>query len=198
MIIECNYCEAKVDAKILAQHEEVDPQDEFRYKISFVECPACKRSLIGCQEFVQISSEKWEWDDATRVWPDPKKYLDWSIPGPVQAAIEEANLCYKSKAYNACAVMCGRALECICSEYKTKEKALHGGLKELLKKGIIDKKIFEWSDALRLHRNIGAHATEEKISREDSRDLLDFTNAICDYVFVLSKKFDAFMKRRKK
>lgn len=72
-----------------------------------------------------------------------------------------------------------------------------GGLKELLEKEIIDKKIFQWSEALRLHRNIGAYASEEKISAEDSRDLLDFTGAICDYVFVLSKKFDSFMKRKK-
>lgn len=44
--------------------------------------------------------------------------------------------------------------------------------------------------------NIGAHATGEKVSQQDARDLLDFTNAICDYIFVLTEKFQAFMKRR--
>lgn len=52
--------------------------------------------------------------------------------------------------------------------------------------------------ALREHGNIGAHPSEEKISKEDARDLLDFATAICDYIFVLTKKFDNFMERKRK
>lgn len=198
MIIECSYCESQVDAKVLAQHEEDDPEEWAHYRISLLECPVCKNTLVGCQEYIQVGPEKWEWDRAARVWPSPKQHLDLRIPDGVRAALEEANICFKSKAYNACVVMCGKALEYICLEYKTKEKVLQGGLKELLEKGIIDQRIFQWSEALRLHRNIGAHAGEQKISREDCRDLLDFTNAICDYVFVLTGKFEDFMKRRTK
>ena len=36
-----------------------------------------------------------------------------------------------------------------------------------------------------------------RISKEDAKGLLDFTNAICDYVFVLTKKFEMFMQRKK-
>ena len=197
MIIECNYCESQVDGKILAQHEEEDPEDSFRYRVSLVECPVCRNALVGLEKLFQTGQEEWLWDKAIRVWPKPKKHLDFSIPEKVRASLEEANLCFKSKAYNACVVMCGKTLECICLEYKTKEKMLHEGLRELLEKGIIDQKIFEWSEALRLHRNIGAHAGDSKISKEDGKDLLDFTNSICDYVFVLRKKFDDFMKRKK-
>ena len=197
MIIECSYCESQVDGKILAQHEKQDPEDSFWYRVSLVECPVCRNALVGLEEAAHRDEELgcW-WSDVTRVWPKPKKHLDFSIPEKVRASLEEANVCFKSKAYNASAVMCGKTLECICFEYKTKEKLLHGGLKELLDNGIIDQKIFEWSEALRLHRNIGAHAGESKISKEDSKDLLDFTNAICEYVFVLQKKFDNFMKRK--
>ena len=92
--------------------------------------------------------------------------------------------------------MCGRALESICSEHNTKNKFLAGGLKELLDNQIIDKRIYEWGEALREHRNIGAHATGGKISKKDAKDLLDFANAICDYVFVLTNKFKDFMKRK--
>ena len=48
------------------------------------------------------------------------------------------------------------------------------------------------------HINIGAHATEDKISKEDAKDLLDFAQAICDYVFVLNAKFNRFMERKDK
>ena len=41
-----------------------------------------------------------------------------------------------------------------------------------------------------------AHATEDKISKEDAKDLLDFAQAICVYVFVLNAKFNRFMERK--
>lgn len=92
--------------------------------------------------------------------------------------------------------MCGRVLEGICSEYNTKKGFLAGGLGELLDKEILDNKIYEWGMALRKLRNIGAHATKETISEEDAGDVLDFANAICDYVFVLNEKFKKLMERK--
>ena len=53
-------------------------------------------------------------------------------------------------------------------------------------------------EALRNRRNIGAHASDENISREDASDILDFTIAICEYVYVLTQKYDEFKKREKK
>ncbi len=81
--------------------------------------------------------------------------------------------------------MCGRTIEGVCNHHSTKNKTLAGGLKELRENGIIDERLFEWGDELRKHRNIGAHATSEKISKEDAKDLLDFSSAICEYVFTL-------------
>ncbi|MFA5089804.1 MAG: DUF4145 domain-containing protein [Candidatus Omnitrophota bacterium] len=199
MIIECCYCESKVDAEVLASHEENGPEEWLwlQAKISLLKCPVCNFALVASQDLIRTESNQYEYDVATRVWPKPRKSLDSSIPQTVKKALEEANLCYKAKAYDACAVMCGKALESICFEYKIKETALIGGLKKLLKNGVIDKKIYEWSEALRLHRNIGAHAGENAITQVDSLDLLEFTSAICDYVFVLTKKFENFKKRKK-
>ena len=137
------------------------------------------------------------WGYPYRLWPEPQKHY-WNLPPRVRGSLEEADLCLNAKAYDACAVMCGRAVEAICSHYEVKAKTLQKGLKELLEKGVIDKKIHDWSEALRIHRNIGAHPNEEKISEEEAKDLFDFTNAICDYVFVLTKKFEEFMKRKDK
>ncbi|NGM83391.1 DUF4145 domain-containing protein [Paenibacillus sp. 7124] len=92
--------------------------------------------------------------------------------------------------------MCGRVIESICKDHNTKSGNLLNGLKILLEKQIIDKKIYDWADALRLHRNIGAHANEEVIIKEDARDLLDFSFAICNYVYILTLKFKSFMARK--
>ena len=195
MIVECSYCQARIDAQVIAEH--VDPFDEFtglRYRVTLLSCPTCKNSLVAGQ-YEKVGGQ--EWDSPTRVWPSPDRHFSWFIPPIVRSSLEEANKCYKAIAYSACAVMCGRALEGICRHYKTKSNYLGGGLKELLEQGVIDGRLFKWSEALQASRNIGAHATGEVVSQDDAGDVLDFANAICEYVFVLSAKFDEFMKRKK-
>jgi Domain of unknown function (DUF4145) len=93
-------------------------------------------------------------------------------------------------------MMCGRALEGVCVHFETRNRTLARGLEELLEKGIIDARLALWGEQLRKHRNLAAHATEEKTSREDATDLLDFVDAICEYVFVLTPKFRSFMARK--
>jgi hypothetical protein len=107
-------------------------------------------------------------------------------------------ICYKARAYSACAVMCGRSIEGVCKHHDPKTKTLANGLKKLREDGTIDDRIFGWGEALRENRNLGAHATTEKATKDDARDLLDFSVAICEYVFVLNKKFERFQKRRAK
>ena len=36
----------------------------------------------------------------------------------------------------------------------------------------------------------------EKVSKQDAEDVLDFVHAICEYVFVLTERFNTFMGRR--
>lgn len=196
MIIECPYCESKVDGKVIGEHESHPAEAPFPFKALLLECLVCKNPLFGCQELYQTGPDRYEWDDVIRLWPKPDEHVDWSIPDIVRDSLEEAHKCYKARAFSACAVMCGRALEGICNEYDTKSKRLVDGLKELLDRRIIDERLFQWGEELRKHRNISAHATGEKIPREDAQDLLDFVNAICGYVFVLSVKFEKFMQRK--
>ncbi|MGA3028021.1 MAG: DUF4145 domain-containing protein [Bryobacteraceae bacterium] len=122
--------------------------------------------------------------------------LSLAIPEQIRRSLFEAHTCLKSKAYIASVVMSGRALESICHHFETKSMYLNGGLKELLQSGIIDTRLFEWSEELRKHRNIAAHASSEEISGDDASDLFDFVVAICEYVFVLATKFHKFMQRK--
>lgn len=73
---------------------------------------------------------------------------------------------------------------------------LGGGLKELRDKGVIDSRLYQWSEELRDQRNNAAHATDTEISAQDANDVMTFTYAIIDYVFLLAQKFDQFQKRK--
>lgn len=194
IIIECPSCKTKVTGKILGKHQEMRYEPPFR--VVLLECPICKDAILAHQNLSLIEND-FEWSNTIRLWPDPEKHIARNIPALVRNSLKEAEKCYDCGAYNACAVMCGKVLESICSVQGIKNKILAGGLKELLDKQVIDKRIYEWGETLRKHRNIGAHVTEESISKKDAEDLLDFVNAICDYIFVLTDKFTKFMKRKK-
>jgi hypothetical protein len=196
--VDCSNCSMKVNAKIISQHTENQSSDwEFMANYLFLECPACKNVLLA-RRFLEYDNaiNNFDWTLPLRVWPEEEKSLSSTLPILVKKSLEEAMKCYKAKAYWACAVMCRRTLESICSENGIKKKTLDIGLKELLDRKIIDLKIFKWSQELRTHGNIGAHAIDKQISVSEAKDLLDFSSAICDYVFVLNEKFENFMKRK--
>ncbi len=200
LILECPYCKANVQARVLASHESYNPdEDPTPFKATLLECTACKNTLFAGQyEDYDPESENSYYGTPSRLWPSPKRALSWEIPSLVRVSLDEADRCLKAGAFIASAAMSGRALEGICRHFNTKSQYLGGGLKELLDKEIIDKRLFEWSQELQEHRNIAAHATEVRINSQDAESLLEFVVAICDYVFVLSAKFNQFMERKKK
>ena len=129
------------------------------------------------------------------MWPEPEKHLDHSIPHAVHSSLREAEACFRVKSFGACAVMCGRAIEAICVAH-TSKKTLHEGLQALRDSGVIDGRLFDWDDSLRQERNIGAHPTGEDVTTDDARDVLEFATAICEYVYVLSDRYERYQKRK--
>ena len=187
-----------MSAIVLAEKDYPPTDDYDPFTIYFLECPVCHRTMVGHSEPIQVGPNDWDSSQPDRLWPKPKRFLDWNIPLAVRRSIEEAQKCFKAQAYSACAVMCGRSLEALCKQHGAANWQLARGLKELKEKGIIDGRLFEWGESLRDRRNIGAHATDEDISQEDASDVLDFTIAICEYVYVLAAKYNAFKEREKK
>ena len=198
MIIECPHCESKVDGKATGQIEYRDDDYPFPTKAVLVECPVCRSPLLGESEYIQVGLDEYQWTDLFRVWPKQDSHIDWEIPEIARNSLIEAKICFKAKAFSACAVMCGRAIEGVCKHHNAKTRSLAAGLKDLKDNNIIDSRIFEWGEALRAARNLGAHASEEKVSKDDAKDLLDFCTAICEYVFVLNAKFERFKARQNK
>ncbi len=197
MIIECPYCESKVDGEVKGEHQSYDPsEDPFPFKAVLVRCPACDNALLGGTELIQTGPTHYQWSPLNRLWPKQESHIDWEIPDIVRMSQIEARKCYKARAFSASVVMSGRTLEGLCKHHSTKSTTLAKGLAELKDKGIIDDRLFEWGEELRKHRNIGAHASDVNISKEDAGDLLDFADAICEYVFVLNAKFNRFMARQ--
>ena len=195
MLVECHNCDALVHAKIVAEHEREDHFHRYPYlKVSIVTCPKCGDIIVAGQVSEDLSEEGYS--DAIRFWPDPYYFLPRALPSVIRDSVHEAERCFKAKAYTATAVMCGRALEGICRHFNTKSKYIGKGIEELRDNKIIDSRLYEWSLELKKLRNIGAHAGEETIERQDAEDIITFVRSIVEYVFMLSWRFDNFKARK--
>lgn len=95
----------------------------------------------------------------------------------------------------AFAVMVRRALEYMCLDQKAAGKSLHKQLEDLAKRKIIPDTLAEMSDSLRLLGNLGAHASNFKIGREDTAIIDDFFMALLEYVYIAPEKIKSFKEK---
>jgi len=93
--------------------------------------------------------------------------------------------------------MCRKALELLCAAHGVQAGSLARSVQQLRDQGVIDGRLYEWADALRIAGNEAAHEPGAGMSGEDARDLLEFTRAIVEYVIVVRDRFERYKQRRK-
>lgn len=195
ILIDCPHCGERVQASLAQPWIN----HEYTYRIGIAQCHKCHNPLVAHQDFLgpvgPLGRE--EYSEAQRLWPSPEVVLSLDIPEMIRVSLTEARKCLSCGAYTASVAMTGRGIEGMCHHFKTKKSMMFEGLKELLYREVIDKRLYQWADELRLHRNLAAHASGAGFSRQDAEDNFEFAVAICDYVFVLNRKFEQFTKRTK-
>ena len=192
IVIDCPSCAVRVNASVKGSvHDE-----ESDHAVVFAKCPSCNQPLLGLTQLFQTGTTDWQYDHAERLWPAPAAIdVSPTIPALARRDIKDAQKCISHGIYSAAVVLCGRALEHLVKE-RASGKTLSDGLADLKAKGVIDERLSQWASALRKERNIGAHASEIEVSKENAQDVLDFTIAIFEYVYTLSEKYAEFMARK--
>ncbi len=94
--------------------------------------------------------------------------------------------------------MCRKCLEAVCKSFNAQGRDLSKRLIKLSEDGHIDSRLLNWAHEIRLVGNEAAHDIEAPVTKEDARDILDFTEAILIYLFSLTKRFDSLRARRNK
>ena len=191
MLVECTACEAYVDGELIADYVDVEEPSGTAGKYSFLKCPRCGRPFI----MLQIDDGP-GWDEPSRIYPPIEMGVSLAIPSSLRSAYDEARSCFRAKAYTATAIMCRKTLEGIADENKITSRNLSSALKEMKEKGIIENRLYEWADALRISGNEAAHGVNSKISSQDAKDILEFTHALLEYVFTFQEKFEQFKNRQ--
>jgi hypothetical protein len=124
--------------------------------------------------------------------------LDTTCPALVRESYDEAVRSEGARAYMAAAVMVRRCLEAVCKEYDATCKTVFSGLQDMLENGVISEELMSWSTELRVIGNKGAHATPEKITRQEAKEAIDFLQAILEILYDLRPKFKQIQERKVK
>lgn len=161
---------------------------------TLVQCDRCHEPTLQVREDFGGGFAE---DDPGTVYPTPQR-LSRSVPTGLRQEWEEAQTCFRAKAYAACVVMVRRTLEGTCADQGVKGKGLARSLKKLAADGLVDETLATWADALRIVGNKGAHYTGEAVAREDAEDALAFAEALLDHIYVLRQRFAKFQARIEK
>lgn len=192
MLTECKICKATVDAKVHAHYDGYDEEMLVPERYSFAECPRCHSPFILFQNY-------WgdQWDSPGRLYPPSDDLVGWTIPTPIRNAFTEAVRCINAKIFTASMIMCRKTLEGVCDDHQAAGKTLKDRLESLKNKGVIEGRLFEWADELRLVGNRATHNVDVEVTPQDAADAVEFARALLEYTYTFRHRFDEFKNRRK-
>ena len=182
------HCNTMVDRGSAGVYHAAEDEPPERFVLA--RCTNCRKPLL-----VNETDYGYGFDDAVPVYPAPRQ-LSAAVPRQIRSAFDEARRCLQAKCFIATALMCRRTIEAVTRHHAPSTKGLAAGLKKLREDAVIDRKLFEWAEALREDGNLAAHDPTAAVDPRDAADLVDFTEAILDYVFVLHERFERFKLRK--
>ncbi len=198
---ECPHCENFTLMEILWDdtHETYDDlhfeYDEGTISLSLMKCRVCLEITLKETLKYEDRFEMLHFEEKT-YYPTPK-VISKNIPGAIVKEYE-TSLRVKRIDPNMCAVAVGRTLEAICNYEKATGKNLAQKLDYLDKKGRIPSTLVKMATELRELRNLGAHNENDEVTEEDIPFILEFLEAILEYLYVAPAKIEALQKRRKR
>jgi hypothetical protein len=199
MLIECDFCNATVEAQLIAdytQHMEWDWTQSLKF--SLCRCSQCSSPLLVKQEYEMTHEYDLEWGKPEKIYPNNLFHINPIIPEQLQKALLECIQCFRGHAYTATTIMCRRTIEGFCLLKGIREKSLDKSIQKLKENGVINDQLFEWANQLRLAGNEAAHNIKSEFTDIDAKDVLDFTIAILDFTYSFKDKFDKFKARLSK
>jgi hypothetical protein len=202
-ILECRKYKASVIANSVAEYEvTVDEADDVSVQYALFRCAQCASPFLACRDGEPAQDDR---DGSYYTAYGPWRQLHPSAPGLAQGVPEniakgyrEAAACFGVGSYTSAAIMCRRTIEAICVDKGATKSTLARKLEELREREIIAPQLLDWAHQLRDVGNDAAHKVDEFIEADDAQDVIEFTRAIIEYVYVFTDAFERFKGRRVK
>lgn len=205
----CPDCNIMVSAKIvcsgfgsyrsdaLGSVDEVDAEYHGEH-YSVAICPRCAGPFLARKSIYGVPGDFETFTDEKILYPLSQRAAIQGLPKSVERAYEVAVRSFGATLYEPSALMCRRCLEAVCNHFSAQGRDLSQKLDSLAGSGTIDPTLKSWAHGVRLLGNEAAHDVDVVVSREDARDVLDFTEALLLSVFTLRQKHERFLARRQK
>lgn len=194
----CRHCGHVTKGEVLGTHHYSERDER-----GTILPPTLKYSLVRCincsDASLLLAMEVGDniWGEETSLYPAIRERHSGGLPASIAGCFEEAEICYRVKAATAAAIMARRTLELLAAEQGLQKGNLAQRLQAMRDQQVIDARLYEWADELRLAGNQAAHDVHLGISLTDARDMLDLVEAIVDYVYVFQERYEAFKARRR-
>jgi hypothetical protein len=203
----CPKCNVLVEVRVIAEGsggfrsdainslDEIDA--EYHGDIYFVcLCPRCSQPFLIRQSLYGIPGEFETITDESVLYQTESKLIQECLPKPIKTAYDQAARSLNASLFDPCVLMCRKCLEAVCKILGAQGRDLSKRLVSLSEAGHIDSRLLTWAHEIRLIGNEAAHKIEIPMTKEDARDIFDFTEAILIYIFSLTKRFESFKARR--
>lgn len=170
--------------------EYEDYEEGYRLRWQILICSSCEEMNLFQQSSLSLDDYEYTDFQGTERWREsiileqlyPSRKRFQNLPNSVEKSYKIALRLLPIEPV-AFAVFAGRTLEFLCRDREAKGKTLEKMLNDLAGRGEIPSILAEMAQSLRFFRNIGAHASEIKISKNDALVLRDLCDAILEYVY---------------
>jgi hypothetical protein len=168
-VIQCRTCNTRTLAEPMSRtvgvYVDFPFEDDWYIVVS---CKMCYHAhLIRRPKSATVGSR-----ENVVLWPQPDSELNSAIPEALRLEHLEARRCFRNGAFTATVVMVRRTLEGVCVQHGVNDTPLVKALKRMQDGGLIEGRLVEWAQALRVLGNEAAHFTGTRVALEDAKDAL--------------------------
>lgn len=213
----CGHCNNEVPFTLKAEYSYKDNEYDTNWELETIlkaytnnvyrlfECQTCHKATLELESEWYGRTDDWENEQSPsyegQFEPDdvstikilyPLEQVETNyIPGEILLEYREA-LKVRHNSPLAFAAMVGRTLEAIYEEEKVKGKSFKEKLNDLVDKGRIPQSLVDTVTHIYKLRNLGAHYDkEQRVTKEDVPVILDFLNALLEYLYIAPAKIKA-------
>ncbi len=197
IVMHCGYCGNKT---LFAPHGEYEYKEILTneaYEVTawvFLQCLTCRKPTLRQTCSLGLKTDREPFETVTSIlYPTTQTQLS-NLPDAIEKRYK-ATLKVRNIEPNACAVLAGRTLEAVCKHENAAGRTLADKLNNLAGSDRIPQTLAQMARQLKQLRNLGAHDADDEVTEEDVPIILDFLEAILEYLYVAPAKIAAVQAR---
>jgi hypothetical protein len=212
--MRCYYCDAFTQAIEVARVIHRDPYKRTTldivnyegkrliYITILAKCKECRGAVILGRDNEEPNNSIygiWPTEDlqtAGRRSPPAWVSLVEIVPSAILSEFKEATRCFSVEAFTASVVMVRRVLEGVCDDLGVASRTLADSLQNAQKKGLIDGRLGDWAQTLRIIGNDGAHFTGRAVDKHDAEESLALCEEVLRYMYATPARVSRLRARR--